>query len=780
MKKITPFLSFLLLLGLIYYSFYGLMPQSGSPDSVPETEFSTARALVPLREISKAPHYHGSVEHQRVREYLVSRLEDLGLETEIQEGFVLNNSGKSLDKPKNIVARIKGSGKGKSLLLLSHYDTALVPSPGASDAGSGVVTILESVRAYLASGNIPKNDIIVLFSDAEEIGLDGAKLFVNEHPWAKNIGLVLNFEARGSGGPSNMILETNGGNSNLIKAFMEANPQFPVASSLMYSVYKMLPNDTDSTVFREDGDIDSFFFAFIDDHFDYHTANDTVENLDIKTLQHQGSYLLPLLHYFAKADLSQLKSDTDSVYVNMPFIKMIAYPFSWILPLLIIAVVMFIALVFYGISKRKILGKEMIVGFVPFLLSLIICGAIGYIGWIILLKMYPHYNEIQHGFKYNGHSYVAFFVLLSLAILFKFYKGHGRKKHIASLFIAPLLLWIIVNIVVFFMLKGAGYFIIPVFFGLISLWVLIKYETPNLLFLALLASPAIFLFVPLIQFFPVGLGSSMVVISCVFTVLLFGLLLPVFGNYRWKNILSVMCLLAAIGFFIHAHATSDFSEKRQKPNSLVYYEDADSGKSYWLTYDKILDPWTQKYLGEKPEAAYKYVKTASGSKYRTGYTFAQEATFKKIPGFELILKKDSVVGEMRNVVFVMSPQRKVNQIELFTKEDVVFNSLSFNGKEMKNLNHKKDELLLRYYVAGNDSLEIAYSVPKNSKTTFMVKEASFDLLLNPYFSIDERPKNMMPKPFVVTDALVLKKTFSVDSIPLKIKDSISETIETNE
>ena len=83
----------------------------------------------------------------------------------------------------------------------------------------------------------------------------------------------------------------------------------------------MLPNDTDSTVFREDGDIESMFFAFIDDHYDYHTANDTVENLDIETLQHQGSYLLPLLHYFAVSDLSTLKAAEDSVYVNMPLVN---------------------------------------------------------------------------------------------------------------------------------------------------------------------------------------------------------------------------------------------------------------------------------------------------------------------------------------------------------------------------------------------------------------------------------------------------------------------------
>src|SRR5690554_3226899 len=240
MKKIDAFLSVLLLSSLVFYSFYSLMPHYSENEVVAPTDFSVDRALIPLDQISKKPHFLGSEGHAEVRNYLLSELEKLGLQPHIQEGFSLNPESKTLNKPINIVARIKGSGNGKALLLLSHYDSALVPSFGASDAGSGVVTILESVRAYLASKNQPKNDIIILFSDAEEIGLDGAKLFVNEHPWTKNIGLVLNFEARGTSGPSNMILETNQGNAKHIKAFKEANPKYPVASPLMYSVYKLL------------------------------------------------------------------------------------------------------------------------------------------------------------------------------------------------------------------------------------------------------------------------------------------------------------------------------------------------------------------------------------------------------------------------------------------------------------------------------------------------------------------------------------------------------------
>jgi hypothetical protein len=458
MKRSSAFLSLLFIIALVYFSFWSLTPHYKENASIPETEFSVKRALVPLKEISKKPHYLGSEDHEKVRGYLISELNKMGLETQVQEGFVLNTESKSLDKPKNVIARIKGSGSGKALLLLSHYDSALVPSYGASDDGSGLVTILESVRAYLASGEKPQNDIIILFSDGEEIGLDGARLFVNRHPWAKNVGLVINFEARGTSGPSNMILETNQGNSNLIKAFTHANPDFPVASSLMYSVYKMLPNDTDSTIFREDGDIDSFFFAFIDSHFNYHTANDTYENLSRNSLAHQGSYLPPLLEYFANTDLSKLKSDTDDVYFNFPFLKMVSYPFSWILPMLILATILFLVLILYGLRKRRLNGKAMAKGFLPFLISLLTCGLIGVFGWKFLLKIYPQYAEILQGFTYNGHWYIAFFVFLSLGITFFVYRRFTKRGQEASLYIAPLFFWLLINGVVFIVLKGAAFF----------------------------------------------------------------------------------------------------------------------------------------------------------------------------------------------------------------------------------------------------------------------------------------------------------------------------------
>ncbi|MDN3723169.1 M28 family peptidase [Aequorivita sp. SDUM287046] len=778
MNKFGGILSLLVIVAIIFYSFHSLTPHYDEDETVPTTKFSVERALKPLIEISKRPHYLGSQGHEEVRNFLISELRNLGLNPHIQEGFSINPESKTLTKPINIIGRIKGSGNGKALLLLAHYDSALVPSFGASDAGSGLVSILESVRAFRESKKIPKNDIIILFSDAEEIGLDGAKLFVNEHPWAKNVGLVLNFEARGTSGPSNMILETNGGNANLVREFINANPDFPVASSLMYSVYKMLPNDTDSTVFREDGDIPSFFFAFIDSHFNYHTANDTYENLSRNSLAHQGSYLLPLLHYFANADLSDLKAETDDVYVNFPLLKMISYPFSWILPMLVLAVLLLMALIVYGLYRSKLNGKAMALGFVPFLLSLIISGLFGFFGWKLLLTLYPQYVEIHQGFTYNGHWYIAFFVLLSLAITFGIYKKFSKKFSEPSFYVAPLVFWLLLNTAVFVVLKGAAFFIVPVFFGLISFFIMLRQEKPNLLAMALLAAPALFLCAPLIQFFPVGLGLKMLVISCVFAVILFALLWPVFGFYKKKGLLSALCLLLAIFCFIRAHSKSDFSEERRKPNSLVYYKDADANKTYWLTYDKKIDEWTQLYLDKNPEVASNVLGDAAYNKYGANFSFAQAAPEINIPDFEVILEMDTIIEPYRKVKFTIVPKRSVNKIDLYNLEETNFKYLEFNGKNasgldtIKGYRGTKNNALINYYVSKNDSLKVYFTVQKDAPVTFKVMEYSFDLLSNNHFEVKRRPAYTMPKPFVITDAVAVKRTFSLDSLNIRKQDTL--------
>lgn len=770
MKHLYALLSFLLIIAVCWFSFYGTVPSVSDEEMVPATEFSVLRASIPLEEITKAPHYLGSDAHEEVRHFLIGELRKLGLEPHIQEGFSYNNKAKTLNKPINIAARLPGSEKGKALLLLSHYDSAAIHSPGASDDGVGIASILESFRAYLASGTPPKNDIIILFTDAEEIGLDGAKLFMDEHPWASEVGLVLNLEARGTSGPSNMILETNTGNSELIKAFSKANTPYPIASSMMYSVYKMLPNDTDSTVFREEGDIDSFFFAFIDNHFNYHTSNDSLENLDWKSFQHQGSYLLPLIHHFANADLNALKSDTDHVYFNFPIIKMISYPFNWILPMLLLGCIGFVGLLVYGFRKHILQTKTVLFGFIPFLLSLILSGLIGFFGWRLIQRIYPHYEEIQQGFTYNGHAYIALFVSLSLAICFGFYHRYTKEENHASLMVAPLFFWLLLNGIIIFTLKGAAYFIIPVFFALIAFYLMLHKQKPNLVLVSILSFPSLFIFAPLIQYFPVGLGLNMLVMSSLFTVLLFGLVLPVFIYYRRKNLFAIGFVLVSLLFLVQTHRTSSFTSERQKPNSLLYYVDAEKEDFYWLTYDKILDDWTKAVLGENPKETTTISAIQAYSKFGRDYTYAAKAERKDISKLEVRLLSDTLIADQREVAFTIYPKRRIHRIELFSEENADFTKLTFNGKEVDlsqssdSYRGTKNTALVNYHLSKGDSLHVTYSIPKSKKVNFQAMSYSYDLLEHPEFEIAARPDYTMPKPFIITDAIVVKQVFDIEQI----------------
>lgn len=763
-KKYHQIVSLLLIGFTIYYGFYSLSPSVKIEKTSSPTEFSAVKALLQLKEITKKPHFTGSPEHNIVRNYLVAELEKLGLQVEIQEQMAVNKKWRAATNTKNILARIKGSENGKALLLLSHYDSNPHSSLGASDAGSGVVVILEGVRAFLAKKEIPKNDIIICISDAEELGLLGANAFVNHHPWAKEVGLVLNFEARGSGGPSYMLLETNGGNKKLIEAFQEANTDYPVATSLMYSIYKMLPNDTDLTVFREGANIDGYNFAFMDDHFDYHTVQDSYERMDMNSLNHQASYLMATLNYFANADLQNIKSEKDYVYFNFPYFGLVFYPFSWVIPMFVVCAILFLVVLFMGVLKKKLTVEGITKGFFPFTFSLLTSAAVAYFGWKLLLKIHPQYNDILHGFTYNGYYYIAAFVSLTIALCFWFYKNDFKKRSKQDLLVAPLFFWLMINGFIAFYLPGAGFFILPVLILLAILFIaqFSVSKVNTLLLFTLFTIPVLIIFAPLVKMLPVGLGLKMLVVSAVFTVLLFGFMVPVFQQYKDHKKLSLVFLLMGLMVLISASVFSSYSVDSKKPNSVLYIFDSNKNEAYWASYNTETDDFTKQFLGENPTKG-SYDSTTLASKYKTNiqlYTKASVINLEK-PVISIIL--DTIDGADRKLTLRIESLRNANKIELLTKTPVQFKSFMVNHESLKKdtsgkyvFSVEKGTIMSFYRTSKDEIIEIAFVVDKNQVMDIDVLEAKYDLFTNPQFKITPRAELMMPMPFVLNDATVIK------------------------
>lgn len=759
--KISPSLAFLLFVLAVFWSYESLIPSYTPDTDVPSTEFSTDRALSHVKNLSLEPRGIGFPGHERSRGYIISQLKALGLETLTQEGYVVTK-WMNMSKVTNIMARIKGSEEGKALTLMTHYDSHPHSSFGASDAGSGVATILEGVRAFLEKGEVPKNDLIILFTDGEELGLNGASYFVNKHPWVEDIGLILNFEARGSGGPSHMLVETNRGNANLINEFVKANPKYPVASSLSYSIYKMLPNDTDLTIFREEADIEGFNLAFIDDHFDYHTALDRFDRLDEKTLAHQGSYLMPLLNHFSQADLGNLKSLNDNVYINVPFFGVLSYPFDWINPMWVMATLFFLFILYRGFKKARLSIKGILTGILPALLVLLLTVGIGHFGWRLLLKIYPGYSDILQGFPYNGHFYIAAFAALSTAICFWTYQKF-KKTELTDLLVFPTILWLTICLLAAMYLKGAGFFILPVFGLLAALYVLVYQEKPNSLLLLFLGLPAIFILSPMVKMFPVGLGLKLLASSSLIIVLLFFMTLPFWGQFKYKSRIAYLSLLLAFVFGIAAHMTSGFTETRPKPSSLNYVHNLDTESAVWTTYDEQLIPWNQQYLGETQDTLNLSTLENLSSKYKTSFTATREAPLKNLETPLIDINRDTVIGKERIVEVCFSPQRDINRLDVYTNA-LMLNAAKINGIPLSEFYLRdRKKRLFTHTVTDNHYTEIEVSFPKDSILEVTFYESSNDLLSHPQFSVPERPKNSIPMPFVLNDATIQIKSIKFDN-----------------
>lgn len=276
-----------------------------------------------LRELvgGGAPHPLGSAENARVRDRILSRFQQLGYETTVQRRFVCN-ARITCATVENVIARGRGQGSGQAVMLAAHYDSVRA-GPGASDDAMGVAALLEIAREV--RGQRFRNDLGFLISDGEEAGLLGAEAFAADPALMREIAVIVNVENRGTYGTSNMF-ETTRGNRWLIRHLSAALPH-PQATSLYQTVYDLLPNDTDASVFKRDGKAVLNFAAIRGVHW-YHTPLDDLAHASPRTLQHHRENALSMLRVLADADLAARSRD-DAVYFDVLGFFLIWWPASW-------------------------------------------------------------------------------------------------------------------------------------------------------------------------------------------------------------------------------------------------------------------------------------------------------------------------------------------------------------------------------------------------------------------------------------------------------------------
>ena len=589
-----PITLVLLLVVAWFSSLFRTLP-APVPASAPDSVFSSARAMSHLVRIASEAHPPGSPAHGGVREYLLRQLRAMGHEPVVQtttSAIVVGaarGGGAAITAAtvRNILARVPGSEPGgPAVLVTAHYDSAAI-SPGAADDGSGVVTILESLRA-LGAGPGLRNDLIVLITDAEEVGLLGARAFVNEHPWMDDVTLVVSIEMRGGGGPAFMF-ETGANNGWVIAALRESNPR-PVANSVAYELYRRMPNDTDFTPFREAGRQGLNFAGAARAHV-YHQAYDLPQNFDERTLQHQGAQVLAMLRHFGDADLSEVNAP-DVSYVSLPLVGLLTYGEFWIRLLGCAAIGAWAVALVVGRRRGGLRIKGLVVGFVASLVQLGVTGAAVSFLLVWRLAAHPEVGAIVAGAFHSEGWYVlaivtAAFVLATL-FLTLLRRWFSTVELALGAFIMPVML--VGATTVWFPLAAAN-FQWPVLAGCIGALAVAGVPLTDSLgtrpwVVAMLAAvPVVAVLTFLTEAVWLAMGMYLAPVLAVLAGLVFVLCLPVLDVLRepnewWAPLLGV--LLAGV-FLAVGVSTTTPSTERPAPSTLVYLMDREAGAAWWGT-----------------------------------------------------------------------------------------------------------------------------------------------------------------------------------------------------
>ncbi|MEU4159609.1 M28 family peptidase [Actinoplanes sp. NPDC026670] len=712
-----------------------VQPPAARPATDPAGEFSAERAFQTVSTIATTPHPAGSPANDRVREHLIAALSGLGLSPEVQDvvseqgaGLSSSAGGTGLARVRNVVAVIPGTASTGRVFLIAHYDSAQV-APGANDDGAGTSTILETARALIA-GERPRNDVVLVLTDAEEACLCGAKAFVEQHPLARNGGVALNLEARGSSGPA-IMFETSAGNAQLVETY--AQTPYPVGTSFAVEIYRLLPNDTDFTPFRESALFQGLNTAYIDGAAVYHAPTDKPEAMDRDSLQHHGANALALTREFGALDLRELKNGGgDATYFPAPGL-LVRYPGALVWPLAVLALVAVAALGW--VVRRRVAGA---IGLA--LLPIIVAPVLAQGLWALLKLVRPEYAALPID-PYRPMWYRLAVIALSATVVLVWYALLRRRIGPAALAVGGLTWLAVLGVALAVLAPGGSYLgALPALSVAVSALIATRVGEKTAVAVLIVGAliPVVILLPTVVMLFP-ALGMPMAGVGAFLTVLLGLALLPVLDLIhpapsgargmealkarRLGALPTLAAAVAALVCTVTGLVVDRFDAEHPSLTHLMYALDADNGTARWLSEETTPQEWTSQYVEGDPVTVTDTLPAFGAEELRSGP--AQAAA---LPAPALTLLSESRSGDERTMRLRLDPQRAVRFTTLHVSAEVVSARIG-----SRTLAGGPSGWGFVFHAPPDEGIEISVTVRSAGPVTFRAMDGSDDLSALPGF-----------------------------------------------
>ncbi|KAJ8102996.1 hypothetical protein POJ06DRAFT_60572 [Lipomyces tetrasporus] len=270
-----------------------------------------------LQNISAQPHSYNSRAHERVRIFLLNRLNQIAAGfsdtsfaeiIEDNDSFVLTpgvidgKDGAEYFEGQNIYGVIRGKNNGNSGVLVSgHYDSVST-SFGTTDDGIAIAIMLFLFKHFIA--NRPDNTIVFNFNTGEELGLHGARLFL-KHPLLNDVTYFLNMDSAGAGGRSTMHRASN---FEVLTAFAGVHPA--LGSVIMQDIFKtgVIKSMTDFSIY-DGANLKGLDMAYYKPRSRYHTPLDNIRSTNRGSVRYLAQSSLRAVTKLSSGSTANLTSE---------------------------------------------------------------------------------------------------------------------------------------------------------------------------------------------------------------------------------------------------------------------------------------------------------------------------------------------------------------------------------------------------------------------------------------------------------------------------------------
>ena len=746
-----PLLQIILLLVVAITAIKLQSPPNVIGRSGPLDKFSAERAMDHLEVIAAKPHPGGTPAHQDVQNYIVNYCRDNGLSVEIQDTMAYHIRGHSISAShvSNIMAILPGKKAGKHILVLSHYDSQ-PNTPGAADDGAGISAMLETIRA-LKNRDSLNHPVVFLFTDQEEVGLLGAEAFVNTDTTVKNTGVLMNFESRGNRGPA-FTFEVNQQNGWIIKQFAKGAPT-PIANSLAYEIYRIMPNDSDFSEFRREnytGLNQANVYGFVN----YHSMTDDIGRIDPRIIQHHGENLLGMINHLDGLNLEDTKAP-DLNFFNPVGKWLIHYPVKLNLPLIGIALIL--AFLFFYLN-RDIVGfnlKQILLGIVSILAATIISLAILFLLVKLIIWLYPHYTNFYGNNFYNAPNYFFMFSGITLISFGIVYNRWTKSINDLAQFGAVIIICLLLMGICFFLLPTATYVF---YYPLICLLLVLnaKLLFPNnispLWYLTAGMIPWVLLWAPIVYVlfivFTLVIPYGAVFLLCLLT----GLLIPIWRTapFDRNNMIWIGLSIIALGF-VMGHFTSKPTLDRPLQSNLSYILEEDSGQAKWISMNKFQDTWTENYVDTKEEKF---------SLYNNWYNWPVWTGNAELHQWDSLLTEHNIIALDDSTFlhqFHFIPDSTTIGLEFLINDLETNDTLILDGRPVPFTLKNGENHRITLHAIDRDGLFMQLSSPQ--QTGFSIKLIERKLRIPESWLRIPSPLNHIPGPGNYSDAIFRTKTY---------------------